>query len=112
MRAPINQLPRRGIGPAIVIAIGLAFLAASAIIARADEQPIVMKQGPGLAELMANCQGCHSLDYVRMNSPFIAPDTWKAEIAKMRTAYGAPIDDEDTGKILAYLIANYGPPKE
>jgi mono/diheme cytochrome c family protein len=112
MRARITKIPRPGLGPAIVIAIGLAFLAASAIIARADEQPIVMKQGPGLAELTANCQGCHSLDYVRMNAPFITPETWKAEITKMRTAYGAPVDDEDSGKILAYLVANYGPAKE
>eukprot|EP01037_Dinobryon_pediforme_P001983 gene1983-2019_t len=84
----------------------------SAVLVRADEQPIVLKQAPGLAELSANCQGCHSLDYVRMNAPFIAPDTWKAEITKMRAAYGAQIDDEDTSKILAYLTSNYGPATE
>lgn len=111
MRPRITRIPR-GIGPAIVIAMGLAFLAASAIIARAEEQPIVLKEAPGLTELSANCQGCHSLDYVHMNAPFIAPDTWKAEITKMRAAYGAQIDDDDSGKILAYLISNYGPAKE
>ena len=108
----ITQIPWPGLGPVIITAIGLAFLAASAIIARADEQPILLKDAPGLAELSANCQGCHSLDYVRMNAPFIAPNTWKAEITKMRAAYGAQIDDEDSGKILAYLAANYGPPTE
>ncbi len=76
---------------------------------RADEQAVVLRDGAGLAEITANCSGCHSLDYVRMNAPFIAPDTWKAELAKMRTAYGAQIDDEDIAKIQAYLVANYGP---
>lgn len=108
----ITEISRPGVGPVSFITLGLAFLAASAIIARADEQPIVLKDAPGLAELSANCQGCHSLDYVSMNAPFIAPDTWKAEITKMRAAYGAQIDDEDSGKVLAYLVANYGPPKE
>jgi mono/diheme cytochrome c family protein len=112
MHARLRQLSRPGIGPAIVIALGIAFLAVSAVLVRADEQPIPLREGPGLAELSANCQGCHSLDYVRMNAPFISPDTWKAEIAKMRGAYGASIDDEDPGKILAYLTTNYGPPKE
>jgi mono/diheme cytochrome c family protein len=109
MPARLQPLLRSGIGPAIIIALGIAFLALSAVLVRADEQPIVLKQATGLAELTANCQGCHSLDYVRMNAPFITPDTWKAEITKMRAAYGAQIDDEDTGKILAYLSANYGP---
>ncbi len=99
---------RSGLVPMIIIALGLIFHALSAIIARADEQPIALTDAPGLAETSANCQGCHSLDYVRMNAPFIAADTWKAEITKMRAAYGAQIDDADTAKILAYLITNYG----
>ncbi len=93
---------------AIAIALGLLALAFPAVPARAEEQPITLKDAPGLSEIAANCQGCHSLDYVRMNAPFIAPDVWKAEITKMRVAYGAPIDDDDTAKIVAYLAANYG----
>lgn len=107
-----SLLPRPGLGPLIVIALGLAFLAVSAFLARADEQPIVLKNAPGVDEISANCQGCHSLDYVRMNAPFIAPDTWKAEITKMRVAYGAQIDESDTAKIVAYLATNYGPKTE
>lgn len=118
MRARSSLIPRPrlmsrfGLGSMIIIALGLIFLALSAILARADEQPIALKDAPGLAEISANCQGCHSLDYVRMNAPFIAPDTWKAEITKMRTAFGAQIDDADTGKILTYLTANYGAKSE
>ena len=114
MRARSSLMPRTGfmsrfgLGPVLVIARSLIFLALSAILAQADEQPIPLTDAPGLAEISANCQGCHSLDYVRMNAPFIAPDTWKAEITKMRLAFGAQIDDADTAKILAYLNSNYG----
>ncbi len=74
----------------------------------ADEPEITLKPGPGLEVVQQNCSGCHSLDYVRMNAPFLTGDMWKAEIGKMRAAFGAPIDDEDSGKILAYLTASYG----
>jgi mono/diheme cytochrome c family protein len=109
MRARPTTPPRLAIGPAVAITLGIAFLAASAIIARADEQAIPMKDGAGLAETTANCSGCHSLDYVRMNAPFLSPDTWKAEVTKMRTVFGAQIDDVDSARIVAYLAANYGP---
>lgn len=108
MRARLGEIPRIGIKPLIVTAIGLIVLAYSVTFARADEQPIELKDAPGLAEINANCQGCHSLDYVRMNAPFMAPGVWKAEVNKMRAAYGAQIDDEDTAKIVAYLTAHYG----
>ena len=77
--------------------------------ALADEVPINLKDGPGVELLTSNCSGCHSLDYVRMNAPFITAETWKAEIAKMRNAFGAPIDDADSAKILTYLTTTYGP---
>jgi uncharacterized protein (DUF697 family) len=47
-----------------------------------------------------------------MNSVFLTPDAWKAEVAKMREAYGAPIDDDTAAAIVKYLSATYGvPPK-
>jgi hypothetical protein len=54
------------------------------------------------------CGMCHSLSYIPMNSRFMTPDVWKAEVTKMRTAFGAPIDDDAANEIIAYLIANYG----
>ena len=86
-----------------------AAFVAFAVPAWADEQPVVLKDAPGIEQITANCSGCHSLDYVRMNAPFITAEGWKAEVAKMRAAYGAAIDDEDSAKIAAYLAANYGP---
>lgn len=78
--------------------------------ALAAEQTVTLKPGPGLDAVEQNCSGCHSLDYVQMNSPFLTADGWKAEIAKMRGGYGAPVDDEDAGKIAAYLATNYAAP--
>ena len=91
-------------------AIFLAVLLAAAP-ALADEQPVTLKPGPGLDAVNANCGGCHSLDYIRMNSPFLSEAAWKAEVAKMRGAFGAPIDDADAAAIVAYLAAEYGPSK-
>ena len=78
-----------------------------AVAARAEE-PVELKPGAGREVVEANCNACHSLDYVRMNSPFLSADAWKAEVVKMRTAFGAPIDDADAETILKYLIATYG----
>ena len=55
-----------------------------------------------------NCQACHSLDYIPMNSPFPNAALWDAEITKMIKAYGAPIDDGDAKAIAEYLKKNYG----
>lgn len=76
----------------------------------AQEQPVELKPAPGLEQVQASCGGCHSLDYIRMNAPFLNADAWKAEIVKMRAALSAPVDDAAAETVLKYLIANYGPP--
>jgi len=78
--------------------------------ALADEQMVTLTPGAGQATVEQSCAGCHSLDYVRMNAPFLTADGWKAEVAKMRSAFGAPIDDEDAAAIQTYLAQHYGPP--
>lgn len=64
--------------------------------------------GPGRDTVEAACATCHTLDYIRMNSPFLTADVWKAEVTKMRAAYGAPIDDDSATEIIGYLAAQYG----
>jgi cytochrome c5 len=66
--------------------------------------------GPGKDIVEAGCAMCHSLSYIPMNSRFMTPDVWKAEVTKMRAAFGAPIDDDAANQILTYLIANFGAP--
>jgi uncharacterized protein (DUF697 family) len=41
-----------------------------------------------------------------MNSVFLSPAAWTAEVTKMRTAFGAQIDDSAADEIAAYLAAN------
>ena len=87
----------------------LALLVLLAAPALAAEQPVTLEPGAGVDAVNRNCAGCHSLDYVRMNAPFIGADGWKAEIGKKRAAFGAPIADADAATIQSYLAAHYGP---
>jgi mono/diheme cytochrome c family protein len=89
----------------ILAALAAAFLASAAL---AEEPEIKLKPGPGLDKVEANCNACHSLDYIQMNSPFLNPAQWEAEVKKMIGPLGAPIPEEDAKAILEYLKANYG----
>ena len=89
---------------------GLIGLAAVALAgpAVADEQSIELKDGPARETVAANCSGCHSLDYIVLNSPFLDRTKWEATVKKMIGPYGAPIDENDVAAIVDYLTANYG----
>ena len=89
------------------IAIAL-FSAALALPAAAQEKPVELKKAPGLEKVESHCSGCHSLDYIVMNSPFPNAAVWEAEVTKMIRAFGAPIGDADAKIIIDYLKANYG----
>jgi mono/diheme cytochrome c family protein len=90
---------------AIIIAVAALALASPAV---AQEKPITLKKAPGLEKVEGNCSGCHSLDYIPMNSPFPNAALWGAEVTKMIKAYGAPIGDDDAKIIVEYLTKNYG----
>ncbi len=93
--------------PILLLAAVPALLLA-AVPARAEDA-VELAAGPGKDVVETSCNACHSLDYIRMNSPFLTPDGWKAEVTKMRTAFSAPIDDAQADAILKYLAATYGP---
>ena len=85
------------------------FMAAALLCAApalAQEQ-VALRPGPGLDAVTASCAICHTLNYIRMNSVFLTPDAWKAEVTKMREGYGAPIDDDTAATIVKYLSATY-----
>ncbi len=67
-----------------------------------------LKKAPGLDKVEANCDACHSLDYILMNSPYPNAALWDAEVTKMIKAFGAPIDEADAKAIADYLKKNYG----
>ena len=79
-----------------------------AVSAAAEEKSIRLKEGAGLDKVESNCNACHSLDYVPMNSPVLNAAGWDAEVAKMINAFGAPIDETDAKIIADYLKKNYG----
>ena len=85
-------------------------LAATTLVlpSAAEERPVELKKAPGLDKVEGNCSGCHSLDYIVMNSPFPNAALWDAEVAKMIKAFGAPVSDADAKVIADYLKANYG----
>jgi sulfite dehydrogenase (cytochrome) subunit B len=88
----------------IVFIAALIALPAAAVA----EQVIKLKPGPGADKVEGNCQACHTLAYIPMNSPFLNAGGWGAEVTKMIKAYGAPIDDDDAKAIADYLAKNYG----
>ena len=87
----------------------IAVLAAAAVTgALAAEIPVPLKDAPARATVENMCSGCHSLDYIRINAPFMNRQTWTAEVNKMINAFGAPIAQSDANMIIDYLTANYG----
>ena len=87
-----------------VITIVAALIAPATATA---EQAIKLKPGPGADKVEANCQACHSLSYIPMDSPFLNAAGWDATVTKMIKAFGAPIDDADAKSIKDYLAKNY-----
>jgi sulfite dehydrogenase (cytochrome) subunit B len=89
--------------PMLALAVALA-----AGIVAAQERRLELKDGPGRAQVEANCGSCHSLDYIVMNSPFLDRNGWDASVTKMIKVFGAPINADDAKSIVEYLNANYG----
>ena len=98
----------RKIALSVTLAAALIALIALIALPALAEQEIKLKQAAGLDKVEANCQACHTLAYIPMNSPFLNAAGWDAEVTKMRKAYGAPIEDADAKAIADYLKANYG----
>ena len=81
---------------------------AVAFAANAGEEKVRIKEDTGSDKVRQNCNTCHSLDYIRLNSPFLDEKGWEAAVNKMVKAYGAQIAQEDVKPIAEYLGRNYG----
>ena len=59
---------------------------------------------PGIGADIAGsqCLICHSAGMV-LTQPPLKKDEWRAEIMKMRSAYGAPIPDDQVDRLSEYL---------
>ena len=87
--------------------LGALALLVAAQGAAAQEDKVVLKDGPGREKTQV-CVACHSLDYIPMNSRFLDKGGWTATVNKMINAFGAPIPKEDVEAIASYLATNYG----
>ena len=86
-----------------------AALALLSFAARAaDESSVELKEGPDASLTKGRCSVCHSADYIPMNSVFLKRAGWDAEVHKMMKAMGAPITEEEAGRIIDYLTRYYG----
>jgi mono/diheme cytochrome c family protein len=74
------------------------------------QSTFTLKPGPGRNLTQSSCGACHTPGYIQMNSPFLTENGWKVEVTKMRTAFGAPIDDAQANEIIQYLTAHYAVP--
>ena len=94
----------------LMMVASVACAAAALSAAQAEEPTVPLKDAPGHELVEGNCGACHSLDYIRTNSPFMTAKVWEAEVTKMINAFGAPIEPADAKAIIDYLARNYGSP--
>jgi hypothetical protein len=80
-------------------------LAASA---HGGETTVKLASGAQTALVQLRCSTCHSLDYIVMNSSFLARSGWEAEVRKMMKVMGAPIAENEVAPIVDYLTQYYG----
>jgi sulfite dehydrogenase len=118
--------PLRGVTLAASFAAGLALAgvalgrstdttAASASHSAASESSVSEEEaapGEGRELFIARCTSCHSVDYVSMHARFGTRALWEMEVAKMRTAFKAPLSDDESRRIVDYLARAYGPPAQ
>jgi mono/diheme cytochrome c family protein len=88
--------------------------AAAPAAAGAEEKSITLpaeqvhlEDGPNADVARRDCSTCHSAEYVYMQPPLTAGQ-WRAEVAKMKNAYGAPIDEKDFDLLVTYLVSQNG----
>ena len=75
--------------------------------AQAVAAPPSPRPGSGEELTGTQCVACHTADYIVMNSVFLTSAQWQTEVARMRTVFGASMDDSTAAAIAAYLAAHY-----
>lgn len=66
-----------------------------------------LKSAPGVQTVSANCQVCHSLDYISTQPP-LNRAAWTGIVQKMRQKFGAPLPAEKVDDVVNYIVENYG----
>jgi len=105
-------MSNRKLGIAILVVMlsltGAALAQQQKSIQLPSDNPVSqLKPGTGVNVASLNCAICHSVDYIIRQPPMNAAQ-WNAEVQKMITAYGAPINAADAKTIADYIFAAYG----
>ena len=72
------------------------------------ETDLALHEDAAVTTVRAHCSGCHSVDYIQMNAPFMKREGWEAEVRKMIKVMGAPVPDSDVPALVDYLTRYYG----
>src|SRR5512144_3018619 len=73
-----------------------------------DSEYARLAPGPHRDLAQAQCQFCHSTDYVVMQ-PRGDAKQWDAVVTKMIKVFGAPLSEADARAVTEYLTSTYGP---
>lgn len=65
-------------------------------------------ESPGYILALQRCMICHSAQYVSTQPPASSRPYWDATVHKMRSTFGAPIEDDEIPIIVEYLVQAYG----
>jgi mono/diheme cytochrome c family protein len=79
------------------------------VVAPLPDSQHVFPPGAGADIANSQCMICHSAGMVTRQPP-LSFEVWKSEINKMRTAYGAPIPEDQVDALAKYLTAINGKP--
>jgi mono/diheme cytochrome c family protein len=90
---------------ALALPAGSAF--AEPLTYTLPDETAAFKDAPGVDAAQLNCSACHSADYIATQPPKMGHAFWEAEVKKMKTVYGAPIQNEDVKAIADYLASTY-----
>lgn len=66
-------------------------------------------EGHGADRLNQDCTICHSADFVN-SQPHLPLATWKAEVAKMKNVFHAPVEAKDVDALAQILFERQAPP--
>jgi mono/diheme cytochrome c family protein len=62
----------------------------------------IFPPGPGAESAASHCLICHSAGMI-LRQPPLTKDEWRAEIMKMRSAFGAPVPEDQVDGLTEYL---------
>lgn len=88
-------------GVAVAQSARTAPIAIHSVSVQLPATDVTFPPGPG-SDIAGKCLICHSAGMV-LKQPALTQAEWKGEINKMRTAYGAPVEDSEVEALSAYL---------